>query len=222
MRLIGLTAFVWFALVSCAHGESISVWDFNDAIQNVTGGEREFLVDYGSGIMTSGFAPANIGNTLGSALNNPNGELAGQALRLTGYANNGRDLTWMAGTEGFDAISVSFAIQRTATGFSSNQFYYTADAGETWTRFGDIFSPSTSFAVQSFDLSSIAELVNNPNAGFRITFGGATSTSGNNRIDNLVVSGNPVVPPTPVPESSPLLLLSCGGIFALLSRVRMG
>ncbi len=224
MRLIGLIAFLWFALVSCVYGGSISVWDFNDAALNTTGGEREFLVDYGSGLMASSFAAANIGNTLGSALNNPAGDPAGQALRLSGSANNGRDLTWMASTEGFDEINVSFAIQRTATGFSSNQFSYTGDAGETWIRFGDIFSPSASFAVQSFDLSSVMELVNNPNAGFRITFGGATSVSGNNRIDNLVVSGNPIVPPdsTPVPESSTLVLLSAGAVCALLSRVRIG
>ncbi|MFB3897464.1 MAG: alkaline phosphatase, partial [bacterium] len=99
----------------------------------------------------------------------------------------------MVSTTGFDTIGVSFASMRTSTGFSSNQFYYSIDSGLSWTDFRS-YSPGTSFGLQSFDLSGIDGIANNPNAGFRIVFAGATGSTGNNRIDNLLVSGLPVQP----------------------------
>jgi hypothetical protein len=219
MRLISLNALFWLALATTVYAETIAAWNFNDAVSGTTGGAQELLVDYGSGIMTSSFASANIGNAIGSALDALAGDPAGLALRLNGSANNDRNLTWMTSTAGFDSIGIGFAIQRTGTGFNNNQFMYSINAGESWINFGNSFNPGTSYAVQNFDLSGIPELINNPNAGFRIVFGGATSASGNNRIDNLVVSGSAV--PTPVPESSTLLLMSIGVFCVFLSRLRL-
>jgi hypothetical protein len=220
MRHISLVVLVLVMLAARVYGESIAVWNFNDAISGTTGGEQEFSVDRGSGIMSSDFILASIGNASGSTLNSQSGDPAGQALRLSGYANNGKNLTWMVSTAGFDAIDVSFAIQRTSTGFSDNQFYYSIDSGASWTSFGDYFNPSASFALQSFDLSGIPGINNNPNAGFRILFEHATSSTGNNKIDNLVVSGSPTVPPVsfPVPEPSTMALTTAGLASALLGR----
>jgi hypothetical protein len=186
----------------------------------LAGGEAEFSVDYGSGIMSSNFLPANIGNTVGSDVNSRDEDAAGRALRLSGYANNGLDLTWMASTEGYDSIHIGFAARRTATGFMDNQFLYSIDSGATWTNFGDFFQPGTSFGLQSFDLGGIPGINDNADAGFRILFSNATSSSGNNRIDNLIVSGNPVAPPfpTPVPEPSTIALTIAGLTCAVLSR----
>jgi hypothetical protein len=217
MRDIHLSAFIFIALVANVYGETITAWNFNDAISGTTGGELEFSVDRGNGAMTSDFIPSNIGNAAGSTLNLEDGDFAGQALRLSSYANNGKNLTWMVSTAGHDSIGISFAIQRTSTGFSDNQFLYSVDSGVSWTTYGDPFNPGTSFALQSFDLSLIPELSDNPDAGFRILFGGATSSTGNNRIDNLIVTGNPAVPPVsiPVPEPSTVALTTTGlaGVF---------
>jgi hypothetical protein len=222
MRYIHLSIFMLFALTASVYGEPITVWNFNDAISGATGGEREFSVDRGIGNMTSDFIPANISNAAGSTLNGEEGEPAGQALRLSGYANNGKDLTWMVSTAGYDSIGVIFVTQRSSTGFSDNQFLYSIDSGASWTNFGDSFDPGTSFALQSFDLSSITGLNGNPDAGFRIIFGGATSSTGNNRIDNLVVAGNPAVPPglNPVPEPSTMALMTAGLVCTFLAGKR--
>jgi hypothetical protein len=204
-------------LASTANGDTIAVWNFNDAISGITGGSQEFLVDRGYGVMDSDFAVANIGNVSGNSLNSDSGDPAGRALRLSNYANNEKSLTWRTSTEGFDSISVSFAIQRTSTGFGDNQFLYSIDSGSSWTSFGGYFHPVTSFSLQSFDLSGIPELSHNPNAAFRIVFDGASSATGNSKIDNLIVSGYPAAPPIakPVPESSTIVLTSAGlaGIF---------
>lgn len=222
MRNIGLVIFLCIGLASCLHAEAIAVWNFNDAVSGVTGGAKEFLVDYGNGVMTSGFSPSNIGNIAGSGLNGQGEDPAGLALRLSSSANNGKDLTWMVSTAGFDSIVVSFSTQRTSTGFNNNQFLYSLDSGNSWTDFGDCFNPLTSFSIHSFDLSGIEGITNNPNAGFRILFGGATASTGNNRIDNLVVSGNASMPPdsTPVPEPSTIALMTAGIGFLFLARVK--
>ncbi len=213
MHRIGIGLLTCLALATCACADTIALWNFNDAVPGRTGGLNEFLVDRGSGTMLSTFAPSNIGNYGGTLVNSRDGDAAGQALNLAGSANNGQSLTWMAGTAGFESIIVSFAIQRSGTGFNADQFLYTADSGASWFSIVPHFSPGPSFAAQVFDLSGIDQLDNNPGAGFRIVFGGATSSTGNNRIDNLVVSGNPVsIPPdtTPVPEPSTLALAAAG------------
>lgn len=220
MQKITLTVLFCLALSVWVHGETIALWNFNDAASGATGGANEFLVDRGSGTMSSDFALATIGNAAGSTVNSQDGDPAGQALSLKSSANNGKSLFWYVSTAGFESIGVSFATQRTSTGFSRNQFQYSLDSGASWLSFGDLFSPATSFALQIFDLSGIADLNNNAAAAFRIIFDGATSATGNNRIDNLIVSGTPIVPPitTPVPEPVPIALMGAGLAGILIIR----
>jgi hypothetical protein len=77
------------------------------------------------------------------------------------------------------------------------------------------FTPSSAFATQAFDLSGIAALNDNPLAGFRVVFDGATSATGNNRIDNLVVEGQLDPSPVAVPELATLLLFGTGMMGAI-------
>jgi hypothetical protein len=68
---------------------------------------------------------------------------------------------------------------------------------------------------------SIAGLNNNPNAAFRIVFNGATSSTGNNRIDNIVVEGaSASVASIPEPMTALLLLSGLGGLWKFKRRLR--
>jgi hypothetical protein len=193
--------------------DEISVWNFNDS---------DLVVDHGTGTLTSNFNGANILFAGGTTNNGRQGDTAGQALSLqggTGNANNGRNITLNVSTVGFANIVVSFATQGTGTGFNSNQFQYSLD-GVNFVNFGSPYVPAAAFGAVPvvFSLSSIMGLNNNPNAAFRIVFNGATSATGNNRLDNIVVEGSS----TTIPEPTTILLLLTGltGLLGLKSKKR--
>jgi hypothetical protein len=197
-----------------AMADELAVWNFNDSNLNV---------DHGSGTLTTNINAANVSFAAGTTNNGRQGDIAGQALQLqggTGTANNGRNLTFNVSTVGFSNIVVSFATQGTSTGFNSNQFQYSLD-GISFVNFGSPFTPVTAFGAVPivFSLAAIAGLNDNPNAAFRIVFNGATSSTGNNRIDNIVVEGT-TIDTAEVPEPTSVLLLLSGlsGVYKAAKR----
>ena len=203
---------LFFAASQAALADELAVWNFNDSDLNV---------DHGTGTLTSNINAVNVLFAAGTTNNARQGDVAGQALSLqggTGTANNGRNLTFNVSTVGFSNIVVSFATQGTSTGFNSNQFQYSLD-GINFLDFGPPYTPLTAFGTVPlvFSLSSILALNNNPNAVFRIIFNGATSSTGTNRIDNVVFEGTPQSVPDSVPEptTAALLLSGLGGLFKL-------
>ena len=200
---------LFLAASQAALADELAVWNFNDSDLNV---------DHGSGTLTSNLNVVNILFAAGTSNNARQGDIAGQALSLqggTGTANNGRNLTFNVSTVGFSDIIVSFATQGTSTGFNSNQLQYSLD-GITFVDFGAPYTPLTAFGTVPlvFSLSSILGLNNNPNAAFRIVFNGATSSTGNNRIDNVVFEGSSASS-IPEPTTAVLLLSGLGGLVKL-------
>jgi hypothetical protein len=188
-----------------ARADEIAIWNFNDS---------DLLVDHGTGTISTNFNLTNVLFAAGTLNNGRLGDPAGQSLSLqggTGSANNGRHVTISVSTQGFAGISVSFATQGSGTGFNNNQFQYSID-GVTFIDFGLPYAPAAAFGSTPvvFDLSTLAGLNDNPNSAFRIVFNGATSATGTNRIDNLVVDGTISGNTTTVPEPATLLLLGSG------------
>ena len=101
----------------------------------------------------------------------------------------------------FQNLAVSFASQRTSTGFTS-QTWETSTNGTTWVSWGSFSAGAaagtltSSFATSGvLALGSTAALDNATTAYVRVTFAGATAASGNNRLDNLIFTADAI--PTP-------------------------
>src|ERR1043165_9071461 len=207
---------IFLAASQAARADELAVWNFNDSNLNV---------DHGTGTLTTTINAANVSFAAGTTNNARQGDIAGQALSLqggTGTANNGRNITFNVSTLGFSNIVVSFATQGTSTGFNSNQFQYSLD-GINFIDFGSPYTPATAFGTLPlvFSLASIAGLNDNPNAAFRIVFNGATSSTGTNRIDNIVVEGTSAETTTvPEPATALLLLSGLSGFYKLRRRRR--
>jgi len=207
--------FLFFVRVTSASADEIAIWNFNDS---------DLVVDHGAGTLTSNFVPSNILFAAGTTNNARLGDIAGQALSLQGgtsNANNGRNLTINLSTAGFSNIVFSFATQGTSTGFNANQFQYSTD-GTNFFDFGSPYVPAAAFGAVPiiFTLSSIVGLNDNPNAAFRILFNGATSSTGNNRIDNIVIEGTSTTTTIPEPTTAILLFTGLSGIVGLKRKRR--
>jgi hypothetical protein len=206
-------ALLFFTASQAALADELAVWNFNDSDLNV---------DHGSGTLVSNLNVVNLLFAAGTTNNARLGDTAGQALSLqggTGVANNGRNITFNVSTVGFSNIVVSFATQGTSTGFNSNQFQYSLD-GINFIDFGPPYTPAAVFGTLPlvFTLTSIVGLNNNPNAAFRIVFNGATSSTGNNRIDNIVVEGTSADTTIPEPTTALLLLSGLGGLYKMKNK----
>jgi len=204
----------------------IAYWNFNSLTTSTNNG-TSYSPSSGSGFLTVGVASSDqagsnrgVNSFGGTTTNALNADVAGQALVIQGGAiesttpvqNNGATITIQVNLTGWEDPILSFASQRSNTGFNSNQIAYSTN-GSTYTDFGSAYNPATSFGttIYSFDFSTISALDGAATAYFRITLSGATSNAGNNRIDNIQL--------TAVPEPG-FALLGGLGILGIFRRRR--
>lgn len=136
------------------------------------------------------------------------------ALALINQSANGKSAVFRFSMAGFQDLVVSYASQRTGTGFTAQAWSFSTD-GLNWTDHQTISGLPTSFATQT--LGSIAGLNGATDAYLRLTVSGASTASGNNRIDNIQFNA------TAVPEPTSMLLagsVALGGVFLRLRRKR--
>jgi hypothetical protein len=204
----------------------VAYWNFNGLTTSTNNG-TSYSTTSGAGSMTVGVAASDqagnnrgINSFAGTTTNNLNSDVAGQALTIQGGAsesttpvqNNGATIIIQVDLTSLSNPILSFAAQRSNTGFNSNQVAYSVD-GTSYTDFGSPFNPGTSFGstVYSFDFSSVNALDGDSSVYFKITLNGATSNSGNMRIDNVQINA--------IPEPGAALLGSLG-MLCLLRRRR--
>ena len=124
----------------------------------------------------------------GTTLNDPRPSPAsGMSLALANSTANGKSLVIKFSTLTLSKIKVLFATRGTGTGFDTHSWEWSTD-NVTYTSCGSNAANKTStWAVETVDLTSI-EAINNAETVFlKLTVSGATSSSGNNRIDNLFI-----------------------------------
>jgi hypothetical protein len=164
-------------------------WSFNDDVPSSGNWSQPIDSQIGSGALTYTFANAvSFGGTTANALS---GYIAGGSFVPQGGTaneNNGEEFVLSIPTTGYKDIYLAYATQRTSTGFTSQAIYYTLD-GTGYTLKETITSIPSSWGIQTIDFSSISGVDNNSNFAVRIILDGASSDTGNNRFDNIRISG---------------------------------
>ena len=140
--------------------------------------------------------PLNADASIGMSTENSGFGFGALALRkgnLIQPGANGKGMVFKFSMSGMQGFSISYATSRpSSSGFNSHVLEFSTD-GSTWSSLGT-FSPLTNanFAVASF---TTAGLDGAAVAYVRLKVSGATSTAGDNRFDNFILSANAVPAP---------------------------
>ncbi len=127
----------------------------------------------------------------GTSLNTQLGQPAGYGLRVRNPSTT-RELHLTLPTTGHDNIILSYAAKRTDNGATHQTLYYRLSDESDWIQFDDSFTIPVDYALFTFDFSEMPEVNDNPQFAVRILFSGgnAAGSSGNNRFDNVTVTGS--------------------------------
>ena len=142
---------------------------------------------------------------------------AGTALALANSSANGKSAIFSFSMLGYQNLVVSFAARGTATGFNSGVWSWSTDGVSYTTLTGvNTATTSTTFAVFSASFLTEVGLNDAATAYLKYTLSGATSATGNNRIDNIQFNATVVT----VPEPSTMALAAIGGFAGLFALRR--
>jgi hypothetical protein len=206
-----------------ARGALIAYWNFNGlsiaaASTPGSGGvPTSIAADQGSGTLSLAGYGGTVDDFAGSTINAISPDLAEESLSPIAagpaagpFPGNGTYIDTTFSTLGFEDVVVTFATRGTATGFNSGLWSYSTDGTNFFpTGAPSTASVSTTFALATVNLSALSAIEGQSAVTLRYTLSGATSNSGNNRIDNLQVNG------TPVPEPATAALVM-GGMLGLM------
>ena len=205
----------------------LTYFNFND---NTSGSDPAtnpgLISDFGQPTtIATNFGTADVqNNSTGSSINKITGDLNGSALKLvagTSQVENGNYIQFSVATTGFQSLALSYAALRTSTGFTTQTLSYSTN-GTDFTNTGLSFSPTTSYSLAAFDLGAITAINNSADVTFRLTFTGASGSTGQNSLDNIQVTG---VTAVPEPSTTAAGLLTIGALcwyqrrrFQILAR----
>ena len=142
-------------------------------------------------------------------------------------AANGNQAVFRFSMSGYEGLSISLAAQRTSTGFATQLWEYSLD-GNIYELIGMLSAGSTAGSITSsyagsgeLGFAAFDGLNDVENAYVRVTFDGATGSTGNNRIDNIQLSATEMpVMALSVPEPGCPMLIGVGAALALSMRSR--
>ena len=154
-----------------------------------------------SGTEINGFGGSTV-NTTGDMATTTSGAAALALLGGASNAANGKHIVFAFSMATRAKLTVTYSSQRTSTGFDSQQWTYSTD-GINWIPLATLNATTitSSFgATGVITLPTITGLDNSTTAYLRLTVTGATSSSGNNRLDNIqLVASDYDVPDTTAP-----------------------
>jgi hypothetical protein len=226
----------------------IAGWDFQTTTTGGTAAAaqpnspRVYNANFGSGTIyldgsngSSEWLTSNqLGGFGGTAINAGSGfstvTTGASALVLVAGASsaaNGNMAVFRFSMAGYQSLSISLAAQRTTTGFATQLWEYSAD-GTNYRSIGMLSAGSiagnitTTYAGSGvLGFAAVDGLDGVDDAYVRVTFDGATGSTGNNRIDNIQFNATEMpVMAMSVPEPGCPMLIGVGAAVALSMRSR--
>lgn len=205
MKINTLALMLMFVPAQIWAQELIAYWNFNTGA-NGTPWNAPIPASTGSGSITAGtWTWGDVNFTEGFAGNTQNalfGDPAGASLSLRNNLMNGKYIQFEFSMSGFENLIISYWTQKTSTGFISNQWSWSTD-GVAFTDFGTVVNPAlTPGSVITLELSALNL---SSTAYLRYTLNGASSATGNNRIDNIQLKATQVggiMPPSNLTASA--------------------
>ena len=208
--VVGLLAM--FSMPALADGALVGYWNFNS--NDLPGGGFGFLADpsvfplaadagigsatlsVGGGIVEDTIVNANgdvvyqwVQSFAGTTINALDEDEAGGSMTIQGgtdVGNNGAYIEFAFDMTNLYGLSIGYATRGTSTGFNTQTWSWSTD-GVNFTDFEAVQGTNvTSFFL--VELQTLSDLDNTSTAFLRMTFDGATGSSGNNRVDNVVLS----------------------------------
>ena len=213
-------------LASHARADTIAYWNFNGlsiAVPSTPGSgdvPTSIAADFGTATLSLSGWLGTVDDFGGTTINAQGADPSEESLSLVAggsaapFPGNGSSIDLLLNLTGFENPIISFAGRGTGTGFNTGSWSYSTGGAFTPIT-GNTATTSTTFALQTLDLSAVDALDGAANVTLRYTLSGATSSSGNNRIDNLLItattSGTDVTAPTiasriPADNATDLLL----------------
>lgn len=139
-----------------------------------------------------GSANNNWGTFAGDVTNmiDADGTGAGQALTVVGSGNNSSYVVFKLSTLNFANLAASYATRGTTTGYNTQTWAYSTD-GTSFTDISTVTDTNVaSWTAKSVSLAGLTALENQSTVYLKLTLAGASTTSGNNRIDNVQFTGD--------------------------------
>jgi hypothetical protein len=185
-----LMAFILLIISVNSKAAQIHYFNFNENLPaSNSNWAQPISANIGTGQLTYTFTQAySFG---GTTVNGNPGEVNGGSFVPRGgleAINNGEHFILSVPTVGYESIVLTYASQRTATGFSTQTVHYTVN-GTDWIQIAEFTEIPTSFGLFTVNFSSVTAANNNPNFAVKFVLTGATAEAGNNRFDNISVNG---------------------------------
>lgn len=222
-RRFAILVAVTLASRDVAEAALIAGWDFQSTANGGTavaaspGTPTVFNANIGAGTLylngtngsSSWLQASELSGFSGTAVNATNGlstttTSPSSLALLNGSSNsaNGKAVVFAFDMSGLADLSLSYATQRTSTGFASHVWETSADLS-TWSLWGSFASGTaagtitTGFSTSGvLSLGPTSSLNAAPTAYVRLTVNGASGSTQNNRIDNVQFAANPVPEPS--------------------------
>jgi hypothetical protein len=182
-------------LAATANATLVAEWNFNSLSIPVAsapgsgGVPTSIAATTGTGSLSLAGWTGLVDDFAGSGLNALPGTPAEESLSLVSNTGNGSYVQLSFTMTALKDLTVSFATRGTSTGYNTGSWSYSTDGISFLPIVGvNTATTSTTFGVASFTTS----LLDYADTAFlRYTLSGATTASGNNRIDNLQLNAIP-------------------------------